>query len=314
MQRTGTPDPIVVVRARSDDDLNAMIHVRAAADPHSPRPRLDNLRHNLAGNPDLAYLVARAQDSPVGCGFVDVSHASVARAHVLVTPEARRQGVGTALLAAVSEHARKRPDRRSSKVQSVPMTKARSSSSSAAALRRRAGRRRSFSILRAVGDLTVEPPAGVRIVSRAEMPDAVEGMYEVAREAEPDIPGGAPVRPYEVWRATEIERPSLEPELTFIALAGDEVVGYAILDSLRGEPWHRLTAVKRAWRGRGIATALKRAQIQAAQKKGFARLVTTNEERNRPMRSINRALGYRPEPSLSTIVMRGPLLLAEVGG
>ncbi len=134
------------------------------------------------------------------------------------------------------------------------------------------------------------------------MPDAAEGMYEVAREAEPDIPGGAPVRPYDSWRAAELERPSLEPELTFIALAGDEVVGYAILDSLRGEPWHRLTAVKRAWRGRGIATALKRSQIQAAQKKGFARLVTTNEERNHPMRSINRALGYRPEPSLSDVL------------
>ena len=78
MKRTGTPDPIVVVRAHSDDDLNAMIHVRAAADPQSARPRLDNLRHNLAGNPDLAYLVARVQDAPVGCGFVDVSHASAA--------------------------------------------------------------------------------------------------------------------------------------------------------------------------------------------------------------------------------------------
>ena len=29
------------------------------------------------------------------------------------------------------------------------------------------------------------------------------------------------------------------------------------------------------------------------------------------MRSINRALGYRPEPSLSTIVMRGPLIEVE---
>ena len=106
MQRTGRPDPIVVVRAQSDDDLNAMIHVRAAADPHSPRPRLDNLRHNLAANPDLVYLVARAAEAPVGCGFVDVSHASAARAHVLVTPRARRQGVGSALLDGVSEHAR----------------------------------------------------------------------------------------------------------------------------------------------------------------------------------------------------------------
>ena len=313
MKRTGTPDPIVVVRARSDDDLKAMIHVRAAADPHTPRPRLDNLRHNLAGNRDLAYLVARSQDSPVGCGFVDVSHASVARAHVVVTPEARRQGVGTALLAGVSERAQA-----AGQAKLEGPIRADDEASLQFFGRRgftKAGGEEAVVLdLRAVGDVTVEPPAGVGIVSRAEMPDAAGGMYEVAREAEPDIPGGAPVRPYDSWRATELERPSLDPELTFIALAGDEVVGYAILDSLRGEPWHRLTAVKRAWRGRGIATALKRSQIQAARKKGFARLVTTNEERNHPMRSINRALGYRPEPSLSTIVMRGPLLLAEVDG
>ena len=148
------------------------------------------------------------------------------------------------------------------------MTKARSSSSQRRGFTKAGGEEAVVLDLRAVGDLTVEPPAGVRIISRTEMPDAAEGMYEVAREAEPDIPGGAPVRPYDSWRATEIERPSLEPELTFIALAGDEVVGYAILDSLRGEPWHRLTAVKRAWRGRGIATALKRAQIQAATEEG----------------------------------------------
>ena len=308
MKRTGTPDPIVVVRAHSDDDLNAMIHVRAAADPQSARPRLDNLRHNLAGNPDLAYLVARVQDAPVGCGFVDVSHASAARAHVLVTPQARRRGVGTALLTRVSEHAHT-----AGLVELEGPIRADDQGSLQYFQRRgftKSGGEEAVVLdLAEIGDLTAEPPAGLRIISRAEAPDTVEGMYEVAREAEPDIPGGAPVRPYEVWRANEIERPSLEPELTFIALAGDEVVGYAILDSLRGEPWHRLTAVKRAWRGRGIATALKRAQIQAAQKRGFARLVTTNEERNRPMRSINRALGYRPEPGLSTIVMRGPLLL-----
>jgi mycothiol synthase len=85
----------------------------------------------------------------------------------------------------------------------------------------------------------------------------------------------------------------------------------ATLDSLGAELWHRLTAVKRAWRRRGIATALKLAQIGAARRSGLARLVTTNEERNVPMRSINDALGYRPEPRLSTIVLRGPLLLPE---
>ena len=313
MHGTGTPDPIVVVRAHSDDDLNAMIHVRAAADPHSPRPRLDNLRHNLAGNIDLAYFFARVHHAPVGCGFIDVSRASAAQAHVVVTPEARRRGVGTALLGRISDHAHV-----AGLAELEGSIRADDEGSLAFFARRgyrKAGGEEAVVLdLAEVGDLTAEAPAGVRVVARAEAPDTVEGMYEVACEAEPDIPGGGPVRPYEVWRATEIERPSLEPELTFVALAGDDVVGYAILDSLGGEPWHRLTAVKRAWRGRGIATALKRAQIQAAEKKGFARLVTSNEERNLPMRSINRALGYRPEPSLSTIVMRGPLLTVATDG
>jgi hypothetical protein len=43
-----------------------------------------------------------------------------------------------------------------------------------------------------IADLTTEPPAGLRIVSRGDAPDTVEGMYEVAREAEPDIPAVHP--------------------------------------------------------------------------------------------------------------------------
>jgi RimJ/RimL family protein N-acetyltransferase len=57
-----------------------------------------------------------------------------------------------------------------------------------------------------------------------------------------------------------------------------------------------------------VATALKRAQIALAKDRGFERLVTESEERNEPMRNLNRKLGYRPEPSLSTVVLRGPLV------
>jgi GNAT superfamily N-acetyltransferase len=302
------PGPVVVF-ARSDSDLAAMIEVRTKADPDSPPPRLDNLRHNLAGNPELAYLVAREAAVPVACGFVDVSH-DTARAHALVVPDARRRGIGTALLVAVSSHARA-----SGRVQLEGPIRAHDEESLRYFTRRgfeKVGGEEAVALDLAEADARVpEPPHGVRIVSRAEMPDVVEGMYAVAQEAEPDIPGGVPVRPFDVWRATEIDRPSLAPEFTFVALAGDEVVGYAILDSLGGELWHRLTAVKRAWRGRGIATALKLAQIEAARRSGLARLVTTNEERNTAMRSINQALGYRPELRLSTIVVRGPLLEAD---
>jgi mycothiol synthase len=300
----------VVVFARSDSDLAAMIEVRTTSDPDSPPPRLDNLRHNLAGNPDLAYLVAREAGVPVACGFVDVSQDAVARAHVLVVPDARRRGVGTSLLVAISRHART-----SHRSQLEGSIRAHDEESLRFFTRRgfeKFGGEEAVALdLAEIETLVREAPHGVRIVSRAEMPDVVEGMYEVAQEAEPDIPGGVPVRPFDVWRATEIDRPSLRSDLTFVALANDEVVGYAILDSLGGELWHRLTAVKRDWRRRGIGTALKLAQIGAARRSGLGRLVTTNEERNLAMRSINDALGYRPEPRLSTIVLRGPLVRPE---
>jgi mycothiol synthase len=64
--------------------------------------------------------------------------------------------------------------------------------------------------------------------------------------------------------------------------------------------------VKRDWRRRGVATALKRAQMAAAKRAGFRRLVTGSEERNVPMRNLNAKLGYLPEPSQSQVILRGP--------
>jgi GNAT superfamily N-acetyltransferase len=137
-------------------------------------------------------------------------------------------------------------------------------------------------------------------------------MYEVALDAERDIPGYVADRTFEAFRAQDVDRPSVKSGLTFVAPAGDDVVGYAVLHA-HGHghghgAQHGLTAVKRAWRRRGVATALKRSQIAAAKDAGFARLVTESENRNVPMRTLNEKLGFRPEPSLSTALLRGPLL------
>jgi mycothiol synthase len=149
-------------------------------------------------------------------------------------------------------------------------------------------------------------PAGVRIVSRVERPDLLDELYEIGADAAEDIPR-QPARPtYEQWRSTDIDGPTRDPELFFIALAGDEPVGYATIDNMGRDAYHGLTAVKRDWRRRGVATALKQTQIAAAKRMGFRRLVTGSEERNLPMRTLNAKLGYRPEPSLSEVVLRGP--------
>jgi GNAT superfamily N-acetyltransferase len=68
---------------------------------------------------------------------------------------------------------------------------------------------------------------------------------------------------------------------------------------------HDITGVKRAWRGRGIAGALKAAEIAWAKENGYERLETQNEERNEPIRRLNQRHGYVVEPGWITV--RGPL-------
>ena len=103
------------------------------------------------------------------------------------------------------------------------------------------------------------------------------------------------------------------PDATFVALLEGEVVGWAKLSVLPGVDdvaWHDLTAVRRAARGRGIAGALKRAEIAWAKTHGYAFLRTFNEERNEPIRRLNERHGYRLEPGFVTV--RGALFDGEL--
>lgn len=105
------------------------------------------------------------------------------------------------------------------------------------------------------------------------------------------------IEPFDDWLAHDMQRPGDRPEATFVALAGDEVVGYAKFWLTAAQPriaHHDLSAVKRAWRGRGVARALKAAQINWALANGCTELRTRNEERNEPIRRLNSRFGYRP--------------------
>jgi GNAT superfamily N-acetyltransferase len=125
-----------------------------------------------------------------------------------------------------------------------------------------------------------DPPEGIEIILFADRPELADGAYDVGREALPDIPG------HEDWTPPPLEQ-FVESHLrglgVFLAVADGEVVGYA---KLRGHPDgrmadHGMTAVKRAWRGRGIAKSLKLAEIAWARANGIERLTASNEERTR---------------------------------
>ena len=162
----------------------------------------------------------------------------------------------------------------------------------------------------------VDAPPGVEIVTWAERPELAGGIYDVACEAYPDIPGwrDMTMEPRDDWIAHRLERSEDRPEATFVAVAGDEVVGYAkftFTDARPKDAEHDLTGVKRAWRGRGVAGALKRAQVAWAKREGYERLQTQNEVRNKPIRRLNQQLGYRVEPG--RVIVRGPPASAQAG-
>ncbi|MGH3060725.1 MAG: GNAT family N-acetyltransferase, partial [Gaiellaceae bacterium] len=154
-----------------------------------------------------------------------------------------------------------------------------------------------------------DPPAGVDIVTLAARPELLRGVYEVAGEAYPDIPGHeGEMESFDDWVALDMSGPNDDPEGIFVALAGADVVGYSKFHLPQARPGvavHDITGVRRAWRGRGIAGALKRAQIAWAKERGYERLETWNETRNTPIRKLNERLGYRLAPG--RVLVRGPL-------
>jgi predicted GNAT superfamily acetyltransferase len=102
--------------------------------------------------------------------------------------------------------------------------------------------------------------------------------------------------------------PGLDHRLMMAAVSGNEVVGLAHMARNTVDPslaWHWLTGVRRDWRRRGLAAALKDAQLVSARALGVRQVRTANELRNAPIRRLNARMGYRPEPD--HIQMRGPL-------
>jgi GNAT superfamily N-acetyltransferase len=226
-----------------------------------------------------------------------------------VLPEARRRGAGTALYRSASDWvARHGLDRLEAVVEEDD------EESLGFADRRgfveQERNQRVVLDLAQVQPLPVEAPDGIEVVTLAERPDLERDVYAIYVEAVPDIPGQEDdeVSTLEDWRRHHMSGRGDPPEGVFVAVADGRGVGYAkfsLNSALPGVAFHDLTGVLRAWRGRGIAGALKRAQIVWAKERGFAELVTQNELRNAPIRRLNERLGYRRVPGRVFLV--GPL-------
>jgi GNAT superfamily N-acetyltransferase len=150
----------------------------------------------------------------------------------------------------------------------------------------------------------VPAASALPLTTFADRPDLAPALYAVACESYPDQPGRAENRmsPFDVWRSWGLD--PHEPTAYFICVDGDRVTGYGYLEVDGDTAKHGFTAVARHARGRGIAGAIKRAQIGWAKENGLRSLRTANEVRLERMLELNRRHGYRP--LYTELVLRGP--------
>lgn len=146
---------------------------------------------------------------------------------------------------------------------------------------------------------------GIRLALLSELtettPDYRERIYWLDWICTQDEPlTDAPVKPErEAWLAQHFGRPDFRPDTYLVALDGERWIGLNQLRPLADSRvvYNGFTAVLRAYRGRGVATALKVKNLRWALQQGYHEVRTWNSSLNGPMLAVNQRLGFVREPA-----------------
>jgi len=134
---------------------------------------------------------------------------------------------------------------------------------------------------------------------RERDPRYVEKLYSLTSALMLDDPARPPFTPpsynereARLW----LELPYVLPDAYFIAKDGEEYVGVSDLNLVEAVPGgvsHGFTGVRREYRRRGIATALKVCAVEYAARHGFRTIRAFNQPAHAPLLALNEKLGYR---------------------
>jgi len=147
----------------------------------------------------------------------------------------------------------------------------------------------------------------IRIATLAEEmerdPGALHKAFELAEDCRMDIPSVDPPtrHTFDEFRRENIDAPSALLDAFYIAIDRDgRYLGVSNMFRSLDDPtflWQGITGVRREARGKGIAMALKLRTIRYAIDKGIVHIKTWNDVHNKPMLSINEALGFAKQPA-----------------
>ncbi len=308
--------PRIQVREGRDEDYAAIARLRNLNNPTDPRSA-EELRHldRAFSGPGLyrRVLLADAEGVPEPVAYATIDqtpfnfHPHKYWVHVSVAPELQGRGIGSELFGRLLAVARSRSAL-------VLWAQVRLDHANGLAFFRRQGFverrrfRRSRLDLSTIGrsplpDRTEALAAeGIRFTTLAAAgPDRSEvrqRYYELHRSAGLDTPilGESTELSYEQFLRLEIEAPGRLAEGTVLAEAGGQYVGVTSLEHDPSKPDEvhvGFTGTLRGFRGKGIATELKRRSVEYARLHGYRWMTAGNDFANTAIWAINERLGFR---------------------
>jgi mycothiol synthase len=303
-------------RAFEDRDYEALARLRMRNNPRSSPHTAEELRHldaSFAG-PEFLSIAIVAEDpgshEVVGWGKLaqlpEGFHPDKYWVYILVDPDHRNRGIGSSLYSWTLDEARSRGGAAlwASVTDDAGPGLRFFQKRGFVALQRTRRSRLDLSKARIVPArerVAALEAAGVRFTTLAEegpdrsvVRERYYRLHRISSADEPHLGEHVPLT-FEQFVRLEFGAPAFLPAGTFLARQGEEYVAVtSIAPVLRAPDTVQVgyTGTLPAWRGRGLATELKRRSIDYARAAGFRWMTTGNDYANLPIVSINDRFGF----------------------